>query len=50
MTEAINAATGLREKPEFADETTPRVRNCWYVAALSEEVTASSWNDLSRRT
>lgn len=39
-------ATPTREKPKLADEKTPLVRNCWYVAALSAEVT----RELKERT
>ena len=34
------------DRGQFADHTTPLVRNCWYVAALSEEVT----RELSSKT
>jgi len=37
MSEAVTAAP-VREQQKYADEGTPPVRNCWYVAALSDEI------------
>jgi phenylpropionate dioxygenase-like ring-hydroxylating dioxygenase large terminal subunit len=39
MSDTIAPAAPVREQPKYADETTPLVRNCWYVAALSEDIT-----------